>query len=337
MVAGHSLGARIAAEVALQLAPSKIEVQMVLLIDDGYVNCCFGAGPSFSLSFSLFFLSLPHLSRSQTDLSTSITLCHSLPLSATLCHSLPLSATDTATAANRPSFGPHRFADTWDEASPVARIERFFAGWFASCTASCFGQLPQLIQSDRYDEVADLLQACDRSELHPSFETVATGGWKTNASFWDRAWRLARFAKRVSAGSLLSHRPTQDTKVPVLLVRTDATNRVQFLKGIAATCRVPSDHEALDFGASAVFRGMVDVAVVPGFDHMAITTAGARSTATLVAAKLAALQLERCGSPMQQNHPQAPNEARGRGRPINRNTCAIRSHTPNPTTKPSAG
>lgn len=259
-------------------------------------------------------------------------------------HSLIAPAITTAAAAaaatianRRPSFEPHRFADTWDEASPVARIERFFAGWFASCTASCFGQLPQLIQSDRYDEVADLLQACDRSELHPSFETVATGGWKTNASFWDRAWRLARFAKRVSAGSLLSHRPTQDTKVPVLLVRTDATNRVQFLKGIAATCRVPSDHEALDFGASAVFRGMVDVAVVPGFDHMAITTAGARSTATLVAAKLAALQLERCGSPMQQNHPQAPNEARGRGRPINRNTCAIRSDTPNPTTKPSAG
>ena len=35
VVAGHSLGARIATEVALQLAPSEIEVQMVILIDDG--------------------------------------------------------------------------------------------------------------------------------------------------------------------------------------------------------------------------------------------------------------------------------------------------------------
>ena len=237
------------------------------------VSCCLGA----TLIFSTCTAPFPLTDRPASTL-------YPLPLSP-----WPLPPLPPPSRIRRPSFEPHRFADTWDDASPVARIERFFAGWFASCTASAFGLLPELIQSGRYDEVANLLQACDRSELHPSFETVATGGWKTNASFWDRAWRLARFSNRVSAGSLLSHCPSQTTEVPVLLVRTDADNRAQFLKRIAATCKVPTDTEARDFGCSAVFQGVLSVAIIPDLDHMAITTIGGKATARVIGEKLAAI------------------------------------------------
>jgi hypothetical protein len=100
-------------------------------------------------------------------------------------------------------------------ASPVggasARIERFFASWFVTAEATTsqaakdfIGRVPAMITSGQFDVVATTLQTMPKEDLHVSFSTIAAEGWERSASFWEQAWRLARFFERVSNGSLMA-------------------------------------------------------------------------------------------------------------------------------------
>ena len=119
-----------------------------------------------------------------------------------------------------PSFAPFGVAETWTSlgrlgASPVggasARIERFFASWFVTAEATTsqaakdfIGRVPAMITSGQFDVVATTLQTMPKEDLHVSFSTIAAEGWERSASFWEQAWRLARFFERVSNGSLMA-------------------------------------------------------------------------------------------------------------------------------------
>ena len=138
---------------------------------------------------------------------------HALTHSNTQTHSIPLQLFS-------PSFAPFGVAETWTSlgrlgASPVggasARIERFFASWFVTAEATTsqaakdfIGRVPAMITSGQFDVVATTLQTMPKEDLHVSFSTIAAEGWERSASFWEQAWRLARFFERVSSGSLMA-------------------------------------------------------------------------------------------------------------------------------------